>query len=122
MLRAHLDALNLSDIEIIELESHEHAARTDVAHPFVQAALRKPPAAVTGQEPVVHPSSGGSGPMYPFMATSLGVACVAMGIGNVGGRVHAPNENIRVRDFASGVHFGVAFLEQLAGVSAEENI
>ncbi|GGR14892.1 M20/M25/M40 family metallo-hydrolase [Deinococcus ruber] len=112
LLRAHLDARSLHDVEIIELESHEHAARTDVGHPFVQAALQAARSSY-GSEPVVHPSSGGSGPMYPFMQ-HLGVACVAMGIGNVGGRVHAPNENIRVRDFESGVAFGVAFLEQLA--------
>ena len=112
-LRAHLDAQQLSDIEIVELESHEHAARTDVAHPFVQAALSAARRSYAAQ-PVVNPSSGGSGPMHPFMQ-HLGVACVALGIGNVGGRVHAPNENIRLADFESGVRFGVDFLETLAG-------
>lgn len=112
LLRAHLDAQGLSDVEIIELESHQHAARSDVAHPFVQAALSAARESY-GQEPIIHPSAGGSGPMHPFME-HLGVACVAMGIGNVGGRVHAPNENIRIRDFASGVKFGVVFLERLS--------
>jgi acetylornithine deacetylase/succinyl-diaminopimelate desuccinylase-like protein len=111
-LRAHLDAQGLSDIEIVELESHEHAARSDVAHPFVQTALAAARASY-GQEPIVHPSAGGSGPMHPF-ALHLGVACVSVGIGNVGGRVHAPNENILTRDFAGGVKFGVTFLEALS--------
>ena len=111
-LRAHLDAQGLSDIEIVELESHEHAARSDVTHPFVQTALAAARASY-GQEPIVHPSAGGSGPMHPF-ALHLGVACVSVGIGNVGGRVHAPNENILTRDFAGGVKFGVTFLEALS--------
>ena len=112
LLRAHLDAQGLSDVEIVELESHQQAARSDVAHPFVQAALAAARESY-GQEPVIHPSAGGSGPMHPFVQ-HLGMACVAMGIGNLGGRVHAPNENILTRDFASGVKFGVVFLERLS--------
>ena len=112
LLRAHLDAQGLSDVEIVELESHQHAARSDVAHPFVQAALAAARESY-GQEPVIHPSAGGSGPMHPFIQ-HLNEACVAMGIGNAGGRVHAPNENILTRDFASGVKFGVVFLERLS--------
>ncbi|WP_424949819.1 M20/M25/M40 family metallo-hydrolase [Deinococcus sp.] len=112
LLRAHLDAQGLSDIEVNELESHEHAARSDVAHPFVQAALAAARESY-GAEPIIHPSAGGSGPMHPFVQ-HLGVACVAIGIGNVGGRVHAPNENIRVEDFARGVRFGAVFMEALS--------
>ena len=111
LLRAHLDAQGLSDVEIIELAS-QHAARSDVAHPFVQAALSAARESY-GQEPIIDPSAGGSGPMHPFVQ-HLGVACVAMGIGNMDGRVHAPNENIRTEDFANGVKFGVVFLERLS--------
>ena len=112
LLRAHLDAQGLSDVEIIELGFHLHAARSDVTHPFVQAALAAARESYD-QEPIIHPSAGGSGPMYPFME-HLGVACVAMGISNMVGREHVPNENIRIRDFASGVKFGVVFLERLS--------
>ena len=50
--------------------------------------------------------------MSPF-TDLLGVPCVAAGIGNHAGRVHAPNENI-VRDhFAAGVAFGVELMERL---------
>ncbi|MGI8747617.1 MAG: M20/M25/M40 family metallo-hydrolase, partial [Deinococcus sp.] len=105
-------AQGLSDIEIVELESHQRAARSDVTHPFVQAALEAARESY-GLEPVVHPSAGGSGPMAPFVE-GLELPCVAMGIGNVGGRVHAPDENIRVADFARGVRFGVVFMERLS--------
>ncbi|SMB88516.1 M20/M25/M40 family metallo-hydrolase [Deinococcus hopiensis] len=112
LLRAHLDAQGLTDVEVVELEAHQKPARADAAHPFVQACMAAA-AAAHGAEPIVNPSSGGSGPMYPFQAC-LGVPCVAAGISNIGGRVHAPNENILREHFARGVAFGVALLERLA--------
>ncbi|MCP2015966.1 acetylornithine deacetylase/succinyl-diaminopimelate desuccinylase-like protein [Deinococcus sp. HSC-46F16] len=111
LLRAHLDAQGLSDVEIVELEAHQKPARADAGHPFVRACVEAAREA-HGTDPVVNPSSGGSGPMHPFGAF-LGVPCVALGIGNVGGRVHAPNENILREHFERGVAFGVALLERL---------
>lgn len=112
LLRAHLDAQGLEDVEIAELEAHQKPARADAGHPFVQACIAAAREAY-GQEPVVQPSSGGSGPMHPF-GEAVGVPCVAAGIGNVGGRVHAPNENILREHFGQGVAFGVALLERLS--------
>jgi len=114
LLRAYLDAQGLDDIEIVELESHEHPSRSDLAHPFVQTAVETA-RDVYGKEPVLHPSSGGSGPMHPFVEY-VGVPVIAMGIGNIGGRVHAPNENIRVEDFANGVGFASEFFERFSKV------
>ncbi|MFC6801836.1 M20/M25/M40 family metallo-hydrolase [Deinococcus caeni] len=68
---------------------------------------------VYGQDPILNPSSGGSGPMYPFMQ-HVGAPVIALGIGNIGGRVHAPNENILRRDFENGVHYAAAFMAALA--------
>ncbi|AZI42418.1 M20/M25/M40 family metallo-hydrolase [Deinococcus psychrotolerans] len=112
LLRTHLDTLGFEDIELIELESSEHAARTSADNPFVKVALQAAREA-HGKEPVVSPSSAASGPLYPFVK-HLNVPTVIMGIGNIGGRVHAPNENILKRDFAAGVRFGVVFMERLA--------
>ncbi|UBV42623.1 M20/M25/M40 family metallo-hydrolase [Deinococcus taeanensis] len=112
LLRAHLDAQDFRDIEIIELESHQHPARSDLNHAFVQTAVRVA-GAVHGVAPILNPSSGGSGPMYPFMQ-HVGAPVIALGIGNIGGRVHAPNENILRRDFENGVRFTAAFLAELA--------
>ncbi|WP_104991754.1 M20/M25/M40 family metallo-hydrolase [Deinococcus sp. NW-56] len=111
LLRAHLDAQGLSDVEVVELEAHQKPARADADHPFVRACVEAAREA-HGTDPIVNPSSGGSGPMHPFGAF-LGVPCVALGIGNVGGRVHAPNENILREHFEKGVAFGVALLERL---------
>ncbi|PNY81606.1 M20/M25/M40 family metallo-hydrolase [Deinococcus koreensis] len=111
LLRAHLDAQGLDDIEIVELESHQHPARSDLNSPFVKVAARVA-REVHGHEPLLHPSSGGSGPMYPFMQ-HVGAPVVAMGIGNPTGRVHAPNENILRRDFENGVRFALEFMDAL---------
>ncbi|GGL15368.1 M20/M25/M40 family metallo-hydrolase [Deinococcus radiotolerans] len=112
LLRAHLDTQGFSDIEIIELESHQHPARSDLNHPFVKTAVQVA-RDVHGQEPILNPSSGGSGPMHPFMQ-HVGAPVVALGIGNVGGRVHAPNENILRRDFENGVRYAAALMAALA--------
>lgn len=111
LLRDHLDAQGFNDIEIVELESHEHPARSDLSAPFVQTAVRVA-REVYGQDAILNPSSGGSGPMHPFMEY-VGAPVVAMGIGNVAGRVHAPNENILRRDFESGVRFALEFMDAL---------
>ncbi len=112
LLRAHLKAQGFGDIEVIELESHEEPGRTPADAPFV-ATVRSALEAAYGKAPQVFPSSGGSGPVHPFLH-HVGVPVAMMGIGNLGGRVHAPNENILRRDFVSGVRFGVVFLEALA--------
>ncbi|THF84968.1 M20/M25/M40 family metallo-hydrolase [Deinococcus sp. KSM4-11] len=112
LLRAHLDAQGLGDIEIVELESHEHPSRSDLNSPFVRTAARVAEQ-VHGHAPLLNPSSGGSGPMYPFMQ-HVGAPVIAMGIGNPTGRVHAPNENILRRDFESGVRFALEFMDALA--------
>ena len=112
LLRAHLTAQGFDDIEVVELESHEPPGRTSADAPFVET-VRETLQAVYGKAPQVFPSSGGSGPIHAFLHF-VGVPVAMMGIGNLGGRVHAPNENILKRDFASGVRFGVALLEALA--------
>ncbi len=111
LLRAHLDQQGLSDVEIVDMGSHQKAARADAGHPFVVACLEAAQEA-HGAEPIIYPSSAASGPMAPFNDV-LGVPCVAMGIGNLSGRIHAPNENILRVHFEQGVAFGVALLERL---------
>jgi acetylornithine deacetylase/succinyl-diaminopimelate desuccinylase-like protein len=113
LLRAHLDAQGFGDIEIVELETHQFPGRSDLEAPFVKTAVAVA-REVYGQEPLLNPSSGGSGPIHPFMA-HVGAPVVALGIGNVGGRVHAPNENILRRDFARGVEYAAALMTALAG-------
>ncbi len=112
LLRAHLSSIDLADIEVLELETHENPARSDLNHPFMKIAIETA-RDVHGKEPVVHPSSGGSGPMHPFIE-SVGVPVVAAGIGNIQGFVHAPNENIVVEHFEKGVAYALEFFSRVA--------
>jgi acetylornithine deacetylase/succinyl-diaminopimelate desuccinylase-like protein len=99
-LRAHLDAHGFDDITITDMGS-EPAARTDPDDPFIRLV------AETGEEvyglpPVIHPIIGGSGPNYVFVHV-LGVPIATAGVGHPGSRAHAPNENIRLKDFILGI-------------------
>lgn len=96
LLRQHLDRRGFGDIEIVRL-SAEHAARTSPTAAIVQAAVRAA-RAVYGHEPVLDPTSGGSGPMYP-LCNRLGIPAVSAGAGYPGSRAHAPNEHIRLDDY-----------------------
>jgi acetylornithine deacetylase/succinyl-diaminopimelate desuccinylase-like protein len=99
-LRAHLDREGFEDVEIVPLGG-TYPARTEPAHPFVQMAIDTA-RRVYGREPAVSPMTGGSGPIHPFIH-DLGLPVVTSGVGYPGSRIHAPNENIRLQDFALGI-------------------
>jgi acetylornithine deacetylase/succinyl-diaminopimelate desuccinylase-like protein len=65
---------------------------------------------------VVLVSSGGSGPLHPFVH-HLDVPVVMIGIGHAGGRVHAPNENIRWIDVERGTFATVRAIERWSGLT-----
>ncbi len=102
---------------IVELESHQHPARSDLSDPFVQTAVGVAKE-VYGKDAILNPSSGGSGPMHPFMEY-VGAPVIALGIGNVAGRVHAPNENVLRRDFETGVRYALEFMDALGGARSQ---
>ena len=92
-LRRHLDAHGFTDIEITCL-GKEPPARTDPDHPFLKqvSELATP---VYGVPMTIVPLVGGSGPNHPFVY-DLGLPVATAGLGYPGGRVHAPNENMRL--------------------------
>ena len=47
------------------------------------------------------------------MLDGLDRPVVALGIGNVAGRVHAPNENVLRRDFETGVRYALELMDAL---------
>jgi len=111
-LERHLVRHGFGDVEVVPLEHAERAARSDLRDPFVRdavAALRE----VYGQEPVVHPTSPGSGPMHPFV-DALGVPVVALGCGYAGSRIHSPDEHVRIRDFHRGTLATLRLFERIA--------
>ena len=106
-LRRHLDAHGFDDVEIAA-EKAGRAACTDPSHPFVALAVAAAEFA-HAKPAVVSPMVGGTGPAA-LVADVLGVPFVSLGCSYPGGRKHAPNENIRLRDFVRGA----ACIAQLA--------
>ncbi|MGB8646864.1 MAG: M20/M25/M40 family metallo-hydrolase [Anaerolineae bacterium] len=103
LLRKHLDKHGFRDIEIRLTETGEENARSALDSQIVQAAV----AAVRAtyhQDPVIHPTSAGSGPMYP-LCQALNIPAVSAGCGYHDSRAHAPNENIRLTDYFEGLQF-----------------
>ncbi len=111
LLRAHLDRRGFNDIEIVP----RSACPTSRSRPdadIVQAVI-KTAEHVYGHEPVVFPSHGGSGPMYPLVQ-GLDMDGVTVGVGYVGTNMHAPNENIRLDDYFRNIVFLVELFRRFA--------
>jgi acetylornithine deacetylase/succinyl-diaminopimelate desuccinylase-like protein len=111
-VRRHLVAEGFDDIEAVASEG-EFPARSDASHPFVEV-VRRTAREVYGQEPVTYPNGAGTQPLYPMMKL-LGVPMASAGISNPDGRAHAPDENIRIKDFITGTRHVAAIIEALAG-------
>ncbi len=111
LLRQHLDRRGFEDIEIVEFGG-EHPSQTDPNAPIVQVAVEALQTTYD-QEPVVWPTSAGSGPMYP-LCEGLGIPAVSFGIGYSGSQVHAPNENIRIQDYVEGIKCMGEFMRRFA--------
>ncbi len=111
LLREHLDRRGFTDVEIVPAAGMP-AARSNVSSPLVQSAIAAAEE-VYGHEPVVYPSHGGSGPMYPLVQ-GLGMDGFMAGVGYAGSRLHAPNENIRVDDYFRHIEFLVEFMRRFA--------
>ena len=111
LLRAHLDRRGYTDIEIVARSSMS-AARSNPEAPIVQR-VAETIVEIYGHEPVIYPSHGGSGPMYPLVQ-GLGMDSVTVGVGYAGVNMHAPNENIRLDDYFKHVAFLVALFRKFA--------
>lgn len=113
LLRAHLDAEGFPDVAVRYLAGVK-PARTDPDHPFVQMSIQAAED-VYGQPPIVEPLIGGSGPLHPFIHV-LGLPVVTSGCGYPEGRVHAPNENIRIPDFINGIRHTARIITRFADI------
>ena len=98
-LRAHLDARGFDDVEM-SVHGRILPAVTDPEAPIIQIAIDSARDA-WGKEPVVVPMAGGSGPMAVFTKI-LRLPVVSVGCSYPGSRKHAPDEHVRIDDFAKG--------------------
>ncbi len=114
LLRAHLDRHGFGDVQATLAERPAHPARVDPTHPWVKhaaAALEE----AYGTPAIVTVSSGGSGPLHPFVDV-LGLPVVMLGVGYAQGRAHAPDENVRWVDVERGTFATVRTIERWAGL------
>jgi acetylornithine deacetylase/succinyl-diaminopimelate desuccinylase-like protein len=99
-LRDHLDNEGFADVEITYL-SGGRPARTPLDDPFLNLVVEEAED-VYGVPQRVLPMSGGSGPNYAFINT-LKVPVATIGVGYPGANGHAPNENLVIENFITGV-------------------
>ncbi|WP_117237053.1 M20/M25/M40 family metallo-hydrolase [Thermus sediminis] len=114
LLRGHLEAQGIHDVEVVVLERGERPARSDLAHPFVRL-VKEALEETFGEKAVLYPNMPGSGPMHPFLH-HLKAPAVGLGVGYPGNRVHSPNEHLRIRDFERGTLALLRLLERFFGV------
>jgi acetylornithine deacetylase/succinyl-diaminopimelate desuccinylase-like protein len=106
------------DVEVrrIANEGDLLPAISDPSAPFVRQVIQAC-REVSGREPVITPSSAGSGPMASFTVPrprGLGLATTAIGTGYADSRAHGPDENIRLDDMRAHMHTVARLVEIMA--------
>ncbi len=110
-LRAHLDRLGFSDIEIIG-EEGEPAYWTRADDPMLDAAARVSEA-VFGLPSVRYVSMPGVAPMWQVCGRDR-IPMTSLGGGTSDARAHAPDENVRLDYAAKAVEVTARFLDEFA--------
>ena len=106
-LQNHLDNEGFHDVEITYLAG-ENPARTDLDDPFLHLVVETAED-VYGVPQNILPMSPGSGPNHPFIH-DLKVPVATAGISYPKANIHAPNENIVIDNFVSGVQHTVRIM------------
>ena len=98
-IRLHLDRHGFENVDL-DLISGVHPFRTSMSSKWAQMAIQTSEQTY-GKPAVIYPTMAGSGPMYDFGGT-LGIPITSAGIDHPTHKIHAPNENITIRDFTLG--------------------
>lgn len=109
LVRKHLDKRGFTDIKIVRLAG-EHPAMdprdSDVKQAAIDACKE-----IFGEEPLISPWFTGSGPLYP-LSVMLDIPVISAGATwHPKARVHAPNENIFVKDYFDSMQFTAALFD-----------
>lgn len=107
-IKHYFETQGLVDIEIIK-HSELMPSRTPIDHPYVQL-IKTAINYATGEEPIIFPSMGGSGPDYLFTGV-LGLPSVWLPLSPHDSNNHAPNENIFIEDLFKGMKIGSTIIE-----------
>jgi acetylornithine deacetylase/succinyl-diaminopimelate desuccinylase-like protein len=110
-LQNHLDNEGFHDVEVTYLAG-ENPARTDLDDPFLHLVVETAED-VYGVPQRILPMSPGSGPNHPFIH-DLKVPVATAGISYPKANIHAPNENIVIDNFVSGVRHTVRIMAEFS--------
>jgi acetylornithine deacetylase/succinyl-diaminopimelate desuccinylase-like protein len=110
-LQDHLGNEGFHDVEITYLAG-ENPARTDLDDPFLHLVIETAED-VYGVPQRILPMSPGSGPNHPFIH-DLKVPVATAGISYPKANIHAPNENIVIDNFVSGVRHTVRIMAEFS--------
>jgi acetylornithine deacetylase/succinyl-diaminopimelate desuccinylase-like protein len=109
-IAAHV-AKNAPEVEFVAAEMGMEPSKTPIASPFT-APLRRAFVAAQGVEPLLIPAGFGSLPGYVFTRI-LGIPAFVTPYANPDEANHAPNENLTLDCFYSGLRTGAALLHEL---------
>ncbi len=112
-LRAHLDRLGFSDIEIVDQEG-EPAYWTRADDPMLDAAARVSEA-VFGLPSIRYVSMPGVAPMWQVCGRDR-IPMTSLGGGTSDCRAHAPDENVRLDYAGKAVEVTARFLDEFAAL------
>jgi acetylornithine deacetylase/succinyl-diaminopimelate desuccinylase-like protein len=115
-LKKHLKQNGFDDI-IVEGGSQLMPSRTPVTNPYVRVAMKNMEE-IYEKQPVIEITSAGSGPRYLFERILNAPMVNAGGSGNIGSKVHGPNENVRVGDYLLGIRANAALIEGFSQTSS----
>lgn len=113
-LRSHLDAQGFSDVEIHPLAAHEAPVRMPMDDAFVRfcAGVAEE---FYGKPALIYPTAAGTVGISAMVAVLPYTMIFAPGsAGYWGSNAHAPNEHIRIADYASAIKFHALLLTRFA--------
>lgn len=109
-LAAHVEK-HAPDVELVVQGTGMYPSRTPIASPFT-GPLRRAFIVAQGEEALLVPAGFGSLPCYVFTKI-LGVPAFQTPYANYDEANHAPNENLALDCFFSGIRTGAALLHEL---------
>lgn len=109
-------AKHAPDVEFIAQDRGMQPSKTPIASPFTPP-LRQAFVKAQGEEPLLIPAGFGSLPGYVFTKI-LGIPAFVTPYANPDEANHAPNENLTLDCFYSGVRTGAALLHELGELQA----
>ncbi|MFC6274873.1 M20/M25/M40 family metallo-hydrolase [Levilactobacillus tangyuanensis] len=108
LIQAQLDRNGFDDVHVNYLLG-ENPFRSDLTDPFVQATVATAHE-VYGDQVKLVPNTPGTGPQAPF-DEALHAPIVAFGANWSGSGAHAPNESVRIADYAQDVFYTARLLQ-----------